>query len=621
MRTIRRSATVAPFGVGAIYDFGDESLVAMDTYHWNNRGEWLHLHRLERALGVDHFLMAPVVRDRNNPHTSKIPYFRFPQWMFCPSCRKMIRWSYKMERQGEPPKCMQCAKHSKLVPMRFVVGCKGGHLFDLPWWRWAHSKATEPRQKQCQDSDHLKFETHRGSGGGLGSLVVVCDSCHASRSLYGIARKDSLKGVIGNCENRQPWEWADPEQQQQPCTHFPQVMQRGATNLYFPKVQTAIDIPETSIEGVNPLKANIQGHSHYRILTQMFEATATPDTDPGVSLVAKIIADDLLTVPDEVLKVLKGEMKPIIVVPENSIEKLLREEWEAFIQAEPIDDQRASFIAEKADLDSWLMEISYDHPFRMLHSHIDRIVLAKRLREVRVLQGFERQEPGTTMVNPAIDRRLGWLPGIEVFGEGIFLTLNEERLRAWEADNRHTIETRLGSMESSRKRSTLAFLPSFSARFVLIHTLAHILIRQLSFECGYASSSLRERIYSAEPLDGADGMAGVLIYTAEGDSEGSLGGLVREGLPERLFPTLLTALQTARWCSADPICRELEAQGLQGLNRAACHACALVSETSCICSNVMLDRSILIGDDAGMPGFFDSVCRAMDDFSSKEMIQ
>jgi hypothetical protein len=139
-----------------------------------------------------------------------------------------------------------------------------------------------------------------------------------------------------------------------------------------------------------------------------------------------------------------------------------------------------------------------------------------------------------------------------------------------------------------------------------------MLIRQLSFECGYASSSLRERIFAADSSSSLAGMAGILIYTAEGDSEGSLGGLVREGQAERLFPTILSALQNARWCSSDPICRELSGQGLQGLNRAACHACALISETSCICANVLLDRAMLVGDGAGLPGFFDDSCAALE---------
>ena len=131
-----------------------------------------------------------------------------------------------------------------------------------------------------------------------------------------------------------------------------------------------------------------------------------------------------------------------------------------------------------------------------------------------------------------------------------------------------------------------------SARLVLVHTLAHLLIRQLAFESGYDVSSIQERLYVAE---GPDAMAGVLLYTASGDSEGTLGGLVRRGRPEYLEPTVQAALRNAEICSSDPLCIESSGQGLNSLNLAACHACALLPETSCEKSNMFLDRGLSIG--------------------------
>ena len=100
--------------------------------------------------------------------------------------------------------------------------------------------------------------------------------------------------------------------------------------------------------------------------------------------------------------------------------------------------------------------------------------------------------------------------------------------------------------------------------------------------------------------------AGILIYTADGDSEGSLGGLVRQGNVDRLGPTIVAALERASWCSNDPICSEFPPQGLDGLNRAACHACSLVAETSCDHVNSLLDRELVIGSGDGevTKGFF-----------------
>jgi hypothetical protein len=133
-----------------------------------------------------------------------------------------------------------------------------------------------------------------------------------------------------------------------------------------------------------------------------------------------------------------------------------------------------------------------------------------------------------------------------------------------------------------------------------MHGFSHLLIRQLTFDCGYASSSLRERIYCKPQR----GQFGILIYTADGDSEGTLGGLVRQGEQGRLAAVIARALQSCSWCSGDPLCFEGDNQGIGGLNRAACHACMLVSETSCECANTLLDRRLLIGDRAGLRGLF-----------------
>jgi len=143
-----------------------------------------------------------------------------------------------------------------------------------------------------------------------------------------------------------------------------------------------------------------------------------------------------------------------------------------------------------------------------------------------------------------------------------------------------------------------------SPKFILLHTFAHILINQFSYECGYGSSALRERIYcDSEFPDNA--MNGILIYTASGDSEGSLGGLVRQGQPGNLENIVRNSLVTAQWCSFDPVCIDSPGQGPDSCNLAACHGCSLLPETSCEEGNRLLDRAMLIGTpDTPDIGFF-----------------
>ena len=118
---------------------------------------------------------------------------------------------------------------------------------------------------------------------------------------------------------------------------------------------------------------------------------------------------------------------------------------------------------------------------------------------------------------------------------------------------------------------------------------------------------MRERLYcNVESRDKP--MNGILIYTASGDSEGTLGGLVNEGRPGRFEALVENALRRARWCSNDPVCIEAPGGGSDGVNLAACHGCVLLPETSCEEGNKLLDRTLLVGSlDGKLKGFFESV--------------
>ena len=177
----------------------------------------------------------------------------------------------------------------------------------------------------------------------------------------------------------------------------------------------------------------------------------------------------------------------------------------------------------------------------------------------------------------------------------IFFEFQKELLSKWEekfnSDHLDKINTQYNEIRKDRDMTQR----SINTKFFLIHTFSHLLINQLSYSCGYGSASLRERIYCN--LNHPDKeMNGVLIYTASGDSEGSLGGLVREGEPQNIKKVIVQALRKARVCSYDPVCLDNKSQGLNGTNASACHACTFLSETSCEEANQLLDRTTVIGD-------------------------
>jgi hypothetical protein len=234
-------------------------------------------------------------------------------------------------------------------------------------------------------------------------------------------------------------------------------------------------------------------------------------------------------------------------------------------------------------------------------------MVVKRLREVRVLASFTRvREPEPSdldeRLSPLANEQLPYLPAVEVIGEGIFVEITADRLAEWETQNvlqRRVTTLRANAGEREQGRESL-LASRISGRLLLTHTLAHLLINQWSLECGYPAASLRERLYVN------DDHAGLLIYTATSDSAGSLGGLISQADPERLEPSLRNAINSASWCSSDPLCIESEPAGTDALNLAACHSCALLPETSCEEMNLLLDRATLVGAPDGTVGFFQS---------------
>ena len=104
--------------------------------------------------------------------------------------------------------------------------------------------------------------------------------------------------------------------------------------------------------------------------------------------------------------------------------------------------------------------------------------------------------------HPPTNPKDRWLPAVEVFGEGIYVELDEQRLTKWQVDHADWLRNRLDDGFVTRLGAIFQTLPpeaaanrDWASRYLLVHTLAHILINQLVFECGYSTASLRERLY------------------------------------------------------------------------------------------------------------------------------
>jgi len=602
---LRRSASAATFGPGSIIDFraGEATIsaVAAGLEEWDQNfppagllhPQSIREERLQKKLNVKGFRLPPV-RDPAKEIDEKraLVAVRFPSWLQCPKCDRIgheEQWNYDPGFAGRS--CGECTNKSPgrrtvfVIPVRFVIACEAGHLDEFPWHSWVgHNEGCKTR-----NNGFLMLKSEQA---GLAGLILSCPSCKARRSMDGIFSKATWNR-FSDCRGHRPWLAAPHEK----CKHKPQAVQRGASNLYFPVIESALSIPPWSDRLQEAL-----GVYWNSIATSLPE-----DRAAGIRMLAQ------------------GELGPVLEELQLTPEQLAQEVEQRLTSRENINTENLR-IEEYRQFTGGVQLLESDREFEIrpqqlpsgLKPWFSRLVKVTRLREVRAMTGFTRIQPPGDTQGPGIAAlsatdTLEWLPAIEVRGEGIFLEFSQETLSAWE--NQPAVITRSAIIDSrwqeewrDRNGAGSAAPRQITGRYLLIHTFAHALMRQLTLDCGYSSAALRERLYVQ---DGNDPMSGVLIYTATTDDDGTLGGLQREGDPLRIERTVKSAVHSQAWCSSDPLCIEDMMSGEDALSLAACHSCVLAPETSCEEFNRFLDRAMLVGTPtAAEIGFFRKLVEA-----------
>ncbi|AFL98996.1 protein of unknown function (DUF1998) [Desulfitobacterium dehalogenans ATCC 51507] len=614
---VRAAQAILQYGVGAMVDFPDQTLMTAAPEYWSENDnelrrirEELRLirdERLERQLGVDYFA---IPHDKSHPNEQGIAYTRFPRWYFCPKCRRLEPlsfWLKEYRQKGgtraeekpdmEKPVCLGEAcrgprgKGINLVPARIVVACDAGHIDDFPWIEWVHAVA---KKDVCGDP-HLKFKTGVNSSAGLEGLTVSCENenCKAKATLEHSFDKNGLRRIPGyDCHGRMPW-----RNERESCGRIPQAKQRGASVVYYPKVDSSLVIPPYS----DRLRTKIISSAEY--IDFLSKVKDNDKYNPGTREVfINTRLNDWVSELSSSVHIEAEIIGPILIT-------LLTQ-----FDTEGENDASSEVYrqAEYSALNGSMLQTSVDDDFEREERNgdeynirgVSQVALLHKIREVRALVGFTRLDPASTGSLGMPPQDAGrfqcvkkpdtrWYPGYEVRGEGIFIQFDNDFIVNWLATNDH-VESQITKLRKNAALNERLSGMKIDPKFIFLHTLSHLLIQRLSFESGYNSASLRERIYC--DLDHPEfPMCGIFIYTACGDSEGTLGGLVRQGLPGRLRKVFASALESARWCSNDPVCGESGGQGRNAMNLAACHACALLPETSCEEFNVLLDRTLLIG--------------------------
>ena len=596
---LRHSQLVSSFGVGAMIDLPSLTGVVMGLDYWEAAkcpaiSEPRLLRAVQNALGNDgiaEIRQTPPKPDQNwVPYPTDpngIPVALFPRWLRCPLCSTLAPTTsglFELRTEAFKPDRTRyihdgCQKRHSMpdsrmpaaVPARFVVACENGHMEDFPWEDFIHEgiACASPRLRLYEGS----------ASGDAADVFVFCEACERRRSMADAFGRESAFFRDRQCGGYH----AHLHNRREGCTGHVKAMLIGASNSHFPLSISVLSLPATT----NPLEPVVQ--RHWATLTEV-------SGKAEVALLRRInqLGDLQTFSDDQIWEGIERARAPVEGGETDAGEEIKRPEWRLFSGTTPVRTER--------------LRTTITEPPPSYAAKFARVVLVEKFSEVRAMIGFTRLESAGDMSDlvrlpeerrvPLSRRRMTWVPGVEVRGEGIFIEFDEAAVGAWEtsAPVRNRIRLLVTAHErwcSARPWMTSPTHPP-TARFVLIHTFSHLLMRELGIRCGYGTASLRERVYCAEAGDATGPMAGVLIGTSSSDSEGTLGGLVALGKPDALGDMVRAALLRACICSSDPICACYDASSSQKLHGAVCHSCGFVPETSCECSNRFLDRSLVI---------------------------
>lgn len=594
---VRPSQLLWTYGPGALIDMPSLSVVTLGIDRWEKsrcqpieEARLLAAVRKELGPQVDSLRIPPFQKSDDIDVWSAeayigVPVRPFPRWLRCVKCGLLSEYDlglfeckenrYRPEqtrfihKDCKGSKGDQPAKDADAVPARFLLACRAGHLDDFPWHYFVHSGPSG-----CKGT--LRF-FESGASLQTENLWVKCDDCGASRSMahaFGKSGKENLP----KCRGRHP----HMDQFDADCKEQARAVLLGATNSWFPITLSALAIPLAR----DPISQLVRdGWDYFEDLDSEAEVAVTVKTLKKTGALPGIDKHTPKAIWEVIQQLKSGGADAGVTTAD-----IKGPEWEVLIDPNPPTDW-PHFLSKPV-----VVPKGYE-------KRIASVLLLERLREVNALLGFTRVEapeesgnPDERPVRAALCKDLpDWVPATQVHGEGIFIRFSEDALKTWEAlpsviARSEKLLAGHRGWRNARKLDPDEGYPGI--RYAMLHTLSHLLIRELALECGYNSASIRERIYA--DVDGDEPQAGILIYTAAADSDGTLGGLVDLGKPENLGRLLKQALSRAQICSSDPLCSEHEPEKDRSLHAAACHACSFVSETSCEFGNRYIDRTLLV---------------------------
>jgi len=523
-----------------------------------------------------------------------------------------------------PPKYNTDKGTYNLVQDNIVLICDHGHISDFPWskfLRWRTDSPMEINSEQpielfksqpcCGNEDtnvsKIKITSSTANASGFDGKWLKCENC---------GRQTSLKGLMSvkiKCPGHKPWEAitsnngelkyhsGNPGSRNQmppfeAClsTKAMKVALSTGNNLYYSRMLSSIYMPDELFLDEKVLKI--------KELNTSKELAKNEDR-----------IDDLIKIVEEI----KGLEKELNTNPVS--EEILDSQKDVLYRFEEFKalafKTEDEINVDKKNEHLKVKNVTINIVGSNIEKYFSRILRIDNMKITSAQLDFSRVVPvdsdsdNISSKNIFRNKQDGVqvYPVVENYGEGIFFSFKEELIN--EFANSEAIVLLNENLKKLSKNSdafsegAIRYGLQNNWQLYIVHTFAHLIMRELEFKCGYPTASLSERIYVSN--DEKYKMYGCMIYTAEG-SEGSMGGLIAQTRPRNLLSLIQSALRRATICNSDPLCWESQGQGLFELNFASCFSCSLVSETSCEHRNIYLDRRILVDENKG---FFKEVVK------------
>ena len=508
--------------------------------------------------------------------------WRFPEWFVVqesgagPSAGTR---SSTRSRRMVPRTALTNGRYNKkpVVATRFVRACSKGHVDDIDWYQFVHGPDDPCRRRLWLDE--------RGTSGDLVEQIVRCE-CGRSRRMHEAV--DFASFPLGVCRGARPWLGRHANED---CREPSRLLIRTASNAWFPQVVSVLSLPDRGSEVDQVVEAlwdrlQIVKDANALAVMKNFPDVANslaPFSDQEV-LDAIAARSSGGAAGDRPIK--HAELDALLAVPEG------------YGDDAPIEPD---FHARR------LPESVWRHSARL--DAIESVIQVHRLREVLALAGFTRLEPVMPNLDGEYDGEVerasialepAWFPAVENRGEGILVQLRADAVTDWLG--REPVTQRLNELIAGHnawagQRKSERSFPG--GPYVLLHTLAHLLLQSLSMRCGYPAASIRERIFVDQASSRSERNPhgkryALLLYTASPDAEGTLGGLVQEA--RRIEGHLRHALRTAALCSNDPVCAEHVPRPQHG--RALAARCRL-SRLHAHCGDLLRDAERVPGPGPG----------------------